>query len=71
MGIVTEHWNVTLEFPSPEIIQETDPAGHHLPAIAELPKRQWMEKVDTTDSSSGSLRLRNLDRGIRIAPSLS
>ncbi|GJJ77822.1 trafficking protein particle complex subunit 11 [Entomortierella parvispora] len=71
MGIVTEHWNVTLVFPSPETIQEADPAGYHLPAVTEAPKRQWMEKTDAADSPSGSLRLRNLDRGVRTPPSLS
>ncbi|KAG0050903.1 hypothetical protein BGZ83_004302 [Gryganskiella cystojenkinii] len=73
MGIVTEHWNVSLVFPSPGVIPEADPSGsgHPLPVNSEPPKRQWLEHTEATESAAAKLRFRNLDKGHWIAPSLS
>ncbi|KAG0035770.1 hypothetical protein BGZ81_000063 [Podila clonocystis] len=67
LGIATEHWNVALEFPSLESLQELDPSGlqaqqqQQLPNQDAPPRRKWLDVID----DSTKLVFRNLDKGVR------
>ncbi|KAG0246951.1 hypothetical protein BGX31_003438 [Mortierella sp. GBA43] len=65
LGVVSNHWNVALEFPSQDIAQEQEQTQqHHMPPEGEPPKRQWLEAQDSTEGSP-KLRFKYLDRGSR------
>ncbi|KAF9961828.1 Trafficking protein particle complex subunit 11 [Modicella reniformis] len=68
LGIVTNNWNVALEFPLQDLTQEQDQTQqhhHHMPSEGEPPKRQWLDVQNSTETSAPKLRLKNLDRGVR------
>ncbi|ORZ16695.1 Gryzun, putative trafficking through golgi-domain-containing protein [Lobosporangium transversale] len=73
LGIITKHWNVSLEYPSLEMALEQDPSlsqSQPMPPRRELPSRQWLDvQMPTADIPLG-MRFKNLDKGIRRAAAL-
>ncbi|KAG0336203.1 hypothetical protein BG004_008161 [Podila humilis] len=69
LGIVTEHWNVALEFPSVETLQEIaapgSPQQQYLPNQDAPPRRQWLDVIDPSPENP-KMSFRNLDRGQRL-----
>ncbi|KFH64324.1 hypothetical protein MVEG_10149 [Podila verticillata NRRL 6337] len=66
LGIVTDHWNVALEFPSLESLHELDLSGlqtqqQQLPNQDAPPRRKWLDVIE----DSTKLVFRNLDKGVR------
>ncbi|KAF9953552.1 hypothetical protein BGZ72_005333 [Mortierella alpina] len=73
LGIVTEHWNVALEFPTLAPAQEPDQTGSQQSATAsqgELPRRRWLDLTESSGEQSPKLRFRNLDKGKSLLPAL-
>ncbi|KAF8971298.1 hypothetical protein BGZ46_010312 [Entomortierella lignicola] len=72
LGIRTEYWNISLEFPSEDPTQEQDQANlqHHLmPQQGEHPKRQWLDVLEASPDSP-KLRFKALDKGMRRSTAL-
>ncbi|KAF8936614.1 hypothetical protein BGZ58_003967 [Dissophora ornata] len=73
LGIVTENWNVALEFPSQDFAQEQEQSStqHQLmPQQGEPLRRQWLEVSESTVESTPELCFKNLDKGVRHTPAL-
>ncbi|KAG0211965.1 hypothetical protein BGX28_007048 [Mortierella sp. GBA30] len=68
LGIVTEHWNVALEYPVSDPTQEHDHTISQqsaIPAQGEPARRQWLDVVESSGEEPPKLRFRNLDKGLR------
>ncbi|KAF9980703.1 hypothetical protein BGZ75_008056 [Mortierella antarctica] len=73
LGIVTEHWNVALEFPTLAPTQGLDQTGSQQPALAsqgELPRKRWLDVTESSGEQPPKLRFRNLDRGASRPPAI-
>ncbi|KAG0328720.1 hypothetical protein BGZ99_004802 [Dissophora globulifera] len=73
LGITTQHWTVTLDFPSQDLVQEQEQSNPHIqfmPLQGEPPRRQWLEVLESATSSSPRLCFKNHDKGARHAPAL-
>ncbi|KAG0317298.1 hypothetical protein BGZ97_005596 [Linnemannia gamsii] len=75
LGVVTEQWNIALEYPTIECAEEGDQAGsqlNYMPLQKNPPRRQWLEvSRDPEDaSSSAKLKFKHLDKGAKRAPLL-
>ncbi|KAG0074448.1 hypothetical protein BGZ90_010754 [Linnemannia elongata] len=75
LGVATEQWNVALEYPTTDIIQEGDqPSSQHnyMPLQGNPPRRQWLEvsRASEDASPSAKLKFKHLDKGAKRAPSL-
>ncbi|KAF9965557.1 hypothetical protein BGZ70_004606 [Mortierella alpina] len=73
LGIVTEHWNVALEFPTLAPAQEPDQTGsqqHAMASQGELPRRRWLDVTESSGEQPIQLRFRNLDRGASQLPAM-
>ncbi|KAI1316382.1 hypothetical protein EDD11_010024 [Mortierella claussenii] len=73
LGIVTEHWNVALEFPLQDPVEEQDqtvPQHSLMPVQGEAPRRQWLEVHASVSDSTPKLCLKSLDKGKRLTTAL-
>lgn len=75
LGVVTEQWDIALEYPTIEVAQESDQAGsqhNYMPLQGNPPRRQWLEvSRDSEDTSpSAKLKFKPLDKGAKHAPLL-
>jgi hypothetical protein len=71
LGIVTEHWNVALEFPSQDLGQGQEQEQPQLmPLQKEVLRRQWLEVLEFVNDSAPKLRFKSLDRGSGHAAAL-
>ncbi|KAF9106580.1 hypothetical protein BGX27_009108 [Mortierella sp. AM989] len=72
LGITSEHWNVSLEFPSSDLTQEQEqgsPQHQLMPQQGEPSRRQWLEILEAS-SDSPKLRFKALDKGLRQSEAL-
>ncbi|KAG0281850.1 hypothetical protein BGZ95_008992 [Linnemannia exigua] len=75
LGILTEHWDVALEYPMTDTAQDGDQAGSqhsYMPLQKDPLRRQWLEASRASDDAGSSVRLKfkQLDKGAKRAPLL-
>ncbi|KAF9097975.1 hypothetical protein BGX29_007838 [Mortierella sp. GBA35] len=75
LGIVTERWNVALEYPMTDVAKEGDQAAsqhNYMPLQGEAPRRKWLEVSQSSEEagSAATLKFKQLDKGAKRAPLL-